>query len=134
MSPAPSARWARSRVTARHRSEAILSVLTYARVSDQGSRPGRNPVHPIFDACADFPELRENFVKLIYQFPGLDAVSGSHLLDTLEAIEQVGREYDKHVGHEYDMRFWREYEFPDLEEGRRERAAGAARVVSRRGR
>ena len=104
------------RVTARHRSEAILSVLTYARVSDQGSRPGRNPVHPIFDACADFPELRENFVKLIYQFPGLDAVSGSHLLDTLEAIEQVGREYDKHVGHEYDMRFWREYEFPDLEE------------------
>ena len=102
------------RVTARYGSEeASLSVLTYARVSDQGTRPGRNPVHPIFGACADFPELRENFVKLIRQSPGLDAVSGSHLLDTLEAIEQVGRAYDEHVGREYDNRFWLEHEFPD---------------------
>ena len=106
------------RVTARHGSEANLYVLTYARVSDQGNRPGRNPVHPIFGACADFPELRENFVKLIYQSPGLDAVSGSNLLDTLEAIEQVGREYDEHVGREYDKESWLKDEFPDQTEGR----------------
>ena len=33
-------------------------------------------------------------MKLIHQSPGLDAVPGSNLLDTLEAIAQVGREYD----------------------------------------
>ena len=77
---------------------ASLSVLTCARVvGDQGKGdpPGRNPAYPVFGACADFPELRENFVKLIRQSPGLDAVPGSNLLDTLEAIEQVGREYDE---------------------------------------
>ena len=86
------------RVTARYGSgEASLHALTYARVSDQGKYdlPGRNPMYPVFCACADFPELRENFVKLIHQSPGLDAVPGSNLLDTLEAIEQVGREYDE---------------------------------------
>ena len=65
-------------------------------ISDQGrdDPPGRNPAYPVFGACADFPELRQNFVKLIRQSPGIDAVPGSNLLDTLEAIEQVGREYD----------------------------------------
>ncbi len=106
-------------VTARHGSkEASLYVQTYARVSDQGHRPGRNPVYPIFGACADFPELRENFVKLIRQSPGLDAVSGSNLLDTLAAIEQVGRAYDEHVGREYDKQSRLDDEFPDQAEGR----------------
>ena len=77
--------------------EASLQVLAYARVNDQSKHdlPGRNPMYPVFCACADFPELRENFVKLIRQSPGLDAVPGSNQLDTLEAIEQVGREYDE---------------------------------------
>ena len=85
-------------VTARYgRGEASLYVLTCARVlGDRGmdDPPGRNPAYPVFSACADFPELRENFVKLISQSPGIAAVPGSNLLDTLEAIEQVGREYD----------------------------------------
>ena len=48
--------------------EASLLLLTCARVvGDQGKHepPGRNPAYPVFGACADFPELRENFVKLI---------------------------------------------------------------------
>ena len=85
-------------ITARYGpAEASLLVLTYARVvRDQGKGDplSRNPTYPVFDTCADFPELRENFVKLIHQSPGIDAVPGSNLLDTLEAIEQVGREYD----------------------------------------
>ena len=78
--------------------EASLHVLTCARAindQDKDDPPGRNPVYPVFDSCADFPELRENFVKLFGQSPGIDAVPGSNLLDTLEAIEQVGREYDE---------------------------------------
>ena len=78
--------------------EASLHVLTCARViGDQGEDDplGRNPAHPVFGACADFEGLRENFVKLIGESPGIDAVPGSNLLDTLEAIEQVGREYDR---------------------------------------
>ena len=86
-------------VTARYGpGEASLHVLTSARViGDQGEEDplGRNPAYPVFGACADFPELRENFVKLIGESPGIDAVPGSSLLDTLEAIEQVGREYDR---------------------------------------
>ncbi len=86
-------------VTARYGpGEASLHVLTSARViGDQGEEDplGRNPAYPVFGACADFPELRENFVKLIGESPGIDAVPGSNLLDTLEAIEQVGREYDR---------------------------------------
>ena len=86
-------------VTARYGpGAASLHVVTCARVidgQDQDDPPGRNPVYPVFGACADFPELRENFVKLIRQSPGIDAVPGSNLLDTLEAIEQVGREYDE---------------------------------------
>ena len=86
-------------VTARHGpGEASLHVLTCARViGDQGEDDplGRNPAYPVFGACADFPELRDNFVKLIGESPGIDAVPGSNLLDTLEAIEQVGREYDR---------------------------------------
>ena len=77
--------------------EARLYVLAYARlISDQDNddRPGRNPAYRVFGTCADFPELRENFVKLIHQSPGIDAVPGSNLLDRLAAIEQVGREYD----------------------------------------
>ena len=91
-------------VTARYGpGEASLGVLTCARVvSDQGDEdpPGRNPAHPVFGACAEFPELRENFVKLIHESPGLDAVPGSRLLDTLEAIEQVGREYHMQLPNE----------------------------------
>ena len=34
-------------------------------------------------------------MKLSGESPGIDAVPGSNLLDTLEAIEQVGREYDR---------------------------------------
>ena len=86
-------------VTARYGpGEASLHVLTSARViGDQGEDDslGRNPAYPVFGACADFPELRENFVKLISESPGIDAVPGSNLLDTLEAIKQVGREYDR---------------------------------------
>ncbi|MCY4633170.1 MAG: hypothetical protein OXG04_01455 [Acidobacteria bacterium] len=59
------------------------------RRSGQHEPPGRNAAYPVFGACADFPELRENFVKLIRQSPGIDAVPGSNLLYTLEAIEQV---------------------------------------------
>ena len=65
------------RVNARYGpGEASLHLLAYARVNDQGKHdlPGRNPMYPVFCACADFPELRENFVKLIRQSPGLDAV------------------------------------------------------------
>ena len=91
-------------VTARYGpGEASLHVVTCARVvSDQVDEdpPGRNPAYSVFGACADFPELRENFVKLIRESPGLDAVPGSNLLDTLEAIEQVGREYDKRLPNE----------------------------------
>ena len=80
-------------VTARYGpGEASLHVLTSARViGDQGEDDplGRNPAYPVFGACADFPELRENFVKLIGESPGIDAVPGSNLLDTLEAIEQT---------------------------------------------
>ena len=74
-----------------------MDVLTCARViGDQRTDdlPGRNPAYPVFGTCADFPELRENFVKLIEQSPGLDPVPGSNLLGTLEAIDRVGREYD----------------------------------------
>ena len=77
--------------------EARLYVLAYARLisdPDKEDPLGRNPAYPVFGICADFPELRENFVKLIHQSPGIDAVPGSNLLDRLEAIEQVGREYD----------------------------------------
>ncbi len=86
------------RVYERHGSgEATVAVLTYARVSDEDQHdfPGRNPAYSVFGPCADLPELRENFVKLIRQSPGLDAVRGSHLLDELEAIEQVGRVFDE---------------------------------------
>ena len=85
--------------------EATLSVLAYARVSDQGKhyRLCRNPEYAIFGACADFPELRKNFVELIYQSPGLDGVGGCHLLDTLEAIEQVGRTYDEQIEPEHEL-------------------------------
>ena len=72
-------------------------MLTCARVIGNQSTddlPGRNPAYPVFGACADFPELREHFVQLIEQSPGLDAVPRSNLLDTLEAIDRVGREYD----------------------------------------
>ena len=75
--------------------EARLYVLAYARlISDQDNDdpPGRNPAYRVFGTCADYPELRENFVKLIHQSPGIDAVPSSNLLDRLEAIEQVGRE------------------------------------------
>ena len=86
-------------VTARYGpGEAGLYVLACARVisdQDEDDLLGRNPAYPVFGACADFPELRDNFVKLIGQSPGIDAVPGSNLLDTLEAIEQVGREYDR---------------------------------------
>ena len=43
--------------------EATLSVLAYARVSDQGkySRLRRNPAYEVFGACADFPELQGEF-------------------------------------------------------------------------
>ena len=76
--------------------EARLYVLAYARLisdQDQEGPPVRNPAYSVFGDCADFPELRENFVKLIQQSPGIDGVPGSNLLDRLEAIEQVGREY-----------------------------------------
>ena len=93
-------------VTARYGpGEASLGVLTCARVVSDGDKdepPGRNPAYPVFGACADFSALRENFVKLIRQSPGIDAVPGSNLLDTLAAIEQVGREYDI---VEYDKQF-----------------------------
>ena len=93
------ARSARSRSSARYGpGEASLHVLTCARVidgEDQDVSPRRNPVYPVFGACADFPELRENFVKLIRQSPGIDAVPGSNLLDTLAAIDLFGREYDE---------------------------------------
>ena len=86
-------------VTARYGpGEASLHVLTSARViGDHGEDDPlwRNPAYPVFGACADFEELRDNFVKLIGESPGIDAVPGSNLLDTLEAIEQVGREYDR---------------------------------------
>ena len=75
-----------------------LDVMTCARViGDQSTddRPGRNPSYPVFGASADFPKLRANFVKLIEQSPGLDAVPGSNLLDTLEVMDRVGREYDR---------------------------------------
>ena len=77
--------------------EANLAVLAYARVSDPDTRerPWRNPAYSVFAPCADFPELRENFVKLIRHSPGLDAVPGGNLLDELEAIDQVGRVYDE---------------------------------------
>ena len=84
-------------VNPRYDGDVSLDVLTCARmIGDQSTDdlPGRNPAYPVFGACADFPELRENFVKLIEQSPGLDAVPGSNLLDTLEAIDRVGREYD----------------------------------------
>ena len=91
-------------VTARYGpGEVSLDVLTCARVMnnrDMDDPPGRNPVGPVFGACADFPELRENFVNLIHQSPGIDAVPGSRLLDTLEAIEQVGHEYDERFAYE----------------------------------
>jgi len=75
-----------------------LDVMTCARViGDQSTddRPGRNPSYPVFGASADLPKLRANFVKLIEQSPGLDAVPGSNLLDTLEVMDRVGREYDR---------------------------------------
>ena len=84
-------------VAPRYDGDVGLDVITCARViGDHGTddRPGRNPSYPVFGACADFPELRANFVKLIEQSPGLDAVPGSNLLDTLEAIDGIGREYD----------------------------------------
>ena len=84
-------------VAPRYDGDMGLDIMTCARViGDHGTddRPGRNPSYPVFGACADFPELRANFVKLIEQSPGLDAVPGSNLLDTLEAIDGIGREYD----------------------------------------
>ena len=84
-------------VNPRSDGDVSLYVLTCARViGDQGTDdlPGRNPAYPVFGACADFPALRENFVKLIEQSPGLDAVPGSNLLDMLEVIARIGREYD----------------------------------------
>ena len=84
-------------VNPRYDGDVSLDVLTCARViGDQGTDdlPARNPSYAVFGACADFPEFRENFVKLIEKSPGLDAVPGSNLLDTLEAIDRVGREYD----------------------------------------
>ena len=84
-------------VNPRYDGDVSLDVLTCARViGDQRADdlPRRNPAYPVFGPCADFPELREDFVKLIEQSPGLDAVPGSNLLDTLEAIDRVGREYD----------------------------------------
>ena len=109
--------------------EATLGVLAYARVSDEDKHdwPWRNPAYSVFGPCADFPELRENFVKLIRRSPGLDAVPGSNLLDELDAIEQVGRVYDQ---VRCDELFWDETGRPG---GWRERCAGAARAVSRRG-
>ena len=82
----------------RYDGDVALDVMTCARViGDHGpdDRPGRNPSYRVFGACADFPELRANFVKLIEQSPGLDAVPGSNLLDTLEVMDRVGREYEK---------------------------------------
>ena len=84
-------------VSPRYDGDVSLDVVTCARViGDHGTDdlPGRNPSYPVFGACADFPELRESFVKLVEQSPGIDAVPGSNLLDTLDAIERVGREYD----------------------------------------
>ena len=84
-------------VNPRYDGDVSLDVLTCARViGDEGTDdlPARNPAYPVFGACADYPGLRENFVKLIEQSRGLDAVPGSNLLDTLEAIDRVGREYD----------------------------------------
>ena len=83
-------------VAPRYDGDVSLDVMTCARViGDQGTDdpPGRNPSYPVFGACADFPELRTNFVKLIEQSPGVDAVPGSNLLDALEVIDRVGREY-----------------------------------------
>ena len=86
-------------VAPRYDGDVGLDVMTCARViGDQSTddRPGRNPSYPVFGASADFPELRANFVKLIEQSPGLDAVPGSNLLDTLEVMDRVGREYDRY--------------------------------------
>ena len=86
-------------VAPRYDGDVGLDVMTCARViGDQSTddQPGRNPSYPVFGASADFPELRANFVKLIEQSPGLDAVPGSNLLDTLEVMDRVGREYDRY--------------------------------------
>ena len=86
-------------VAPRYDGDVGLDVMTCARViGDQSTddRPGRNPSYPVFGASADFPELRANFVKLIEQSPGLDAVPGGNLLDTLEVMDRVGREYDRY--------------------------------------
>ena len=85
-------------VAPRYDGDVGLDVMTCARVIGDhrtDDRPGRNPSYPVFGACADFPELRANFVKLIEQSPGLDAVPGSNLLDTLEVMDRVGREYSR---------------------------------------
>ena len=82
----------------RYDGDVSLDVLTCARaIGDPGADdlPGRNPAYPVFGACADYRGLRENFVKLLEQSRGLDAVPGSNLLDTLEAIDRVGREYEE---------------------------------------
>ena len=77
--------------------EANLAVLGYARVSDPGKRelPWRNPAHSVFGPCADFPELRESFVKLVHESRELDGVPGGNLLDELNAIDQVGQVFDQ---------------------------------------
>ena len=115
------------RVYPRHEfGEANLAVLAYARVSEPGvrERPGRNPAYSVFGPCADFPELRENFVKLVHESPGLDAVPGSNLLDELEAIDQVGHVYDQ---VRYDDLFRDEPE--DQEDGGNEAAERPARFL-----
>ncbi len=84
-------------VNPRYDGDVSLDVLTCARViGDRGAAdpPGRNPAYPVFGACDGYLELRGNFVKLIEQSRSLDAVPASNLLDTLEAIDRVGREYD----------------------------------------
>ena len=84
--------------TVRATADARLHVLTHARVvSDQSQdeRLGRNPVHSVFGFCADFAKARDNFVKLVRQFPGIDGVQGSLMLDQMDEIEWVGRYYDK---------------------------------------
>ena len=104
-------------VAPRYDGDVGLDVMTCARViDDRGTDdpPGRNPAHPVFGACADFPELRANFVKLIEQSPGLDAVPGSNLLDKLQVIDRVGREYDNcREPHEPDDRGDGGHEAPD---------------------
>ena len=74
-----------------------MHVLTHARVvSDQRQDElCRNPVHSIFGCCDAFAEARDNFVKLVRQFPGIDGVQGSLLLDTMDELELVGRYYVK---------------------------------------